>query len=262
MVKLWQVLGQVVNWTLPTEGTGADFDLIVSLRNGSAEVVVDIQHGAPTFYMVQVAGPNGASQSVEMQQESATRYAGTFQMHNSGSYIVTAKQEGDEHKRTETLSLSYPAEYANFDVNRDLLKRLSESTGGIYEPTVTQISKPAGVPVEKRKSLSQTLLIIAVVLFVLEIILRRFSIASGYFAELRAQFRRQSEVVIPETLTRLTQKKENTLTVSNSEVYATLENVSLRERATHEDISDTTPLQPTEGTVPRLLAAKKRYRSL
>lgn len=255
--KFW---GQVVNWTLPTEGTGADFDLIVSSRNGSGHIVIDTQLTSPTTYTVQVAAPNGNSLSVEMQQESATRYAGTFKMDDSGSYIVTAKKDGDVQKRTETLSLSYPAEYANFDVNNDLLKMLSESTGGIYEPTPSQIVNAAGVPVEHRKSLSHTLLIIAVALFVLEMILRRFSIASRYLAELRAQFQRESEAVISPTLTRLTEKKGGAVTMSNPKIYSQLENVSSREDVRIEEVSEIT--QPVEGAMTRLLAAKRRSRSL
>ena len=255
--KFW---GQVVNWVLPTEGTGTDFDLIVSSQNGSGHVVIDTQNASSASYIVQVAAPNGTSQSVEMQQESATRFAGIFQMSNSGSYIVTAKQEGNTHKRTETLSLSYPAEYANFDVNDDLLKMLSESSGGIYEPTISQITNPEGAPVESRKSLSHTLLIIAIVLFVLEMILRRFSVASGYFAELRTQFRRQSEAVIPESLSQLTQKKSAAVTVSNSEIYSQVENVTSREDIGIEEVSEIA--QPVEGTMTRLLAAKRRTGSL
>ena len=255
--KFW---GQVVNWTLPTEGTGTDFDLIVSSRNGSGHIVIDTQLTSPTTYTVQVAAPNGMSQSVEMQQDSATRYTGTFQMKDSGSYIVTAKKDGDVQKRTETLSLSYPAEYANFDANIDLLKLLSESTGGIYEPTLSQIVTAAGVPVENRKSLSHTLLIIAVVLFVLEMILRRFSIASGYLAELRAQFQRQSEAVIPQTLTRLTEKKDDAVTMSNPKIYSKLENLNSREDIGIEEVTEIT--QPVEGTMTRLLAAKRRSSSL
>ncbi|MCY4404652.1 MAG: VWA domain-containing protein [Candidatus Poribacteria bacterium] len=254
--KFW---GQIVNWTLPTEGTGTDFDLIVSSRNGRGHVVIDTQNASTASYMVQVAVPNGTSQSVEIQQESATRYAGSFQMHNSGSYIVTAKGEGDTHKQTETLSLSYPAEYANFDVNDDLLKMLSESTGGIYEPTISQITNPEGTPIESRKSLSHTLLIIAVVLFVLEMILRRFSIASGYLAELRAQFRRQSETVIPDSLSQLTQKKGAAVTISNSEIYTQVENISSREDVEIEAVPEIT--QPVEGAMTRLLTAKRRSTS-
>ena len=255
--KFW---GQVVNWTLPTEGADVDFDLIVSPRNGSAEVVIDTQNPLPISYAVQVAGPNGASQSVDMQQVSGMRYVGTFQMNDSGSYIVTAKREGDERKLTKTLSLSYPVEYAEFGVNAALLKKLSEDTGGIYKPTLSQIAAPAGTLFEKRVSLSQTLLIIAIILFVLEMILRRFSIASGYFAELRAQLRRQSEAVVPDTLTRLSQKKSGMVTSSNPDIYAQVGTVSARETIRDDEAPELA--QPTEGTMTRLLAAKNRSRSV
>lgn len=254
--KFW---GQVVNWTLPTEGAAADFDLIVSPRNGSAEVVINTQQVFPTSYTVQVAGPNGKRQSVEIQHESTERYVGTFQMNNSGSYIVTAKRETDDSKLTETVTLSYSAEYANFNVNNVMLKKLAEETGGIYKPTASQIATPAGALIEKRVSLSHTLLIIAVVLFVLEMILRRFSVAIGYFAELRAQLRRQSEVVMPDTLTRLSQKKSGMVTSPNPDIYAQIGTVFAHET----NINDEAPelAQPAEGTMTRLLAAKRRSRS-
>lgn len=253
--KFW---GQVVNWTLPTEEANTDFDLIVSPRNGIAEVVIDTQHASPKSYAVQVAGPNGTSESVEMQQISSMRYVGTFQMNDSGSYIVTAKRETDDSKLTETVTLSYPAEYATFDVNTNLLKELAEDTGGIYEPTATQIAASAGIPIEKRVSLSQTLLVVAAALFVLEMILRRFSIASGYFAELRVQLRRQSESVMPKTLTQLTQKKADVDSFANSGVYETVEITS----STNQNTSETTVPQSAEGTMTRLLAAKNRSRSV
>ncbi len=253
--KFW---GQVVNWTLPTEDADANFDLVVSSTNGSGNIVIDTQYSSPATFVVQVAGPNGTSQSVKMEQESSTRYTGTFQMSDSGSYIVTAKREDDGSRQTETISLSYPAEYAGFDVNSALLKQLAEDTGGIYEPTATQIVAPAGVPIEQRVSLSTMLLIIAVVLFVLEMILRRFSIMSGYFSELRTQLRGQSESVIPDTLTRLTQKKGEVPSVSVSGVYSTVEDASIRERTT----SETPPQEQVEGTVSRLLAAKRRSQSM
>jgi len=253
--KFW---GQVVNWTLPTEEANTDYDLIVSPRNGSAEVIIDTQHASPKSYAVQVAGPNGTSGSVNMQQISSMRYVGTFQMNGSGSYIVTAKRETDDSKLTKTVTLSYPAEYATFDVNTNLLKKLVEDTGGIYKPTATQITTPAGVPIEKRVSLSQTLLVVAVALFVLEMILRRFSIASGYFTELRAQLRRQSESVVPKTLTQLTQKKADVDSLANSGVYETVEITS----STNENTSETTVPQSAEGTITRLLAAKNRSRSV
>ena len=254
--KFW---GQVINWTLPVEGTDVDFDLIVSPQNGKAEVVIDTQLASSAEFTVQVAGPNSTSQSVNMHQESATRYLGTFLMNESGSYIVTAKREGDAGKRTETLSLSYPAEYADFDVNHVLLKQLSEETDGIYAPTIAQIAAPAGVPIEKRVSLAWGLLVAAILLFVLEMILRRFSIMGGYLTELREQLRRQSEAVVPETLTRLTQTK-NDVTTANSAIHPQV--ITVPTRVFPEEMTDAEQAQPTDRTMARLLAVKRKRRAM
>ena len=254
--KFW---GQVINWTLPADDADADFELIVSPRNGSAEVVIDAQRPSHLAYTVHVAGPNGTSETVEMQQVTSKRYSGTFRTNVSGSYIVTAKQEGDARTRTETLARSYPAEYADFSVNEGLLKTLSERTGGIYEPMLSQITAPAGTPIEKRVSMFQMLLGVAVALFVLEMILRRFSIASGYLSQLRAQLRgQQSERGVPETLTRLTQRKADMDTISERSVHARVETAVPRERT----VADKAQPQSTEKAMTRLLAAKRKARAV
>lgn len=255
--KFW---GQVVNWTLPA-GDASDFDLSVLPRNGVAEVIIDAQHSAQAGYTLHVAGPNAASERVEMQQVTPTRYSGTFQLHDSGAYIATAQRKDDASSQTEILSISYPAEYAEFSVNTTLLKKLAADTGGVHEPTPVQIAASAGAPIEKRVSLAQALLVAAAIMFVLELILRRFSIASGYLAELRAQLRRDSETVAPETLTRLTRKKADVGTISNSDVCATGANAPQRKSVVGKTVPEAAAPQPTEGTMTRLLAAKRKARS-
>ena len=224
--KFW---GQIVNWVLPA--ADADFDLVVSLRRGAAEVSIDTQIPSQAAYEVRVAGPSGTSEPIEMQQRTLTRHNGTFQIHDSGSYIVTAQREGDGHKRTEVLSLPYPVEYAEFEVNIDLLKTLASETAGIYEPTPTQIASPAGTPIEKQVSLAHALLIAAALLFVLEMILRRYSIANRRIAEFFGQLRGQSTGVQVDT-------------------------APSTERVTR----DAGSVQSTEASMTRLLAAKRRVR--
>ena len=224
--KFW---GQVVNWVLPAADADADFDLVVSLRRGAAEVSIDTQTPSQASYEVRVAGPNGTSEPIEMQQRTLTRHNGTFQIHDSGSYIVTAQREGDGHKRTEVLSLPYPVEYAEFEVNTDLLKTLASETAGIYEPTPTQIASPAGTPIERQVSLAHALLIAAALLFVLEMILRRYSIANRRIAELLGWLR----------------GKPVTKTVPTTE---------------HVTTEAPRAPQSTEVSMNRLLAAKRRAR--
>ena len=229
--KFW---GQVVNWTLPTADTTANFDLTVSFRHGAAEINIDTRAPSQAGYEVRVAGPNGTSEPIEMQQMTLTRHNGTFQIDDSGSYIVTAQREGDGSKRTEALMLPYPSEYAEFKVNTDLLKTLASETAGVYEPTPTQIASPAGTPIEKQVSLAQALLIAAALFFVLEMILRRYSIANRHIAEFL----------------------EKLLGKSDTPVEAPVNTASSTQPVTEDAAS----VQSTEASMTRLLAAKKRAR--
>ena len=231
--KFW---GQVLNWVLPGADTGVDFDLTVSLRHGAAEVSIDTQTPSQAAYEVRVAGPNGSSEPIEMQQQTLRRYSGTFQIHDSGSYIVTAQRERDGRKRTEVLSLPYPVEYAEFAVNTDLLKTLASETAGIYAPTPTQIASPAGAPIERQVPLAQVLLVIAAILFVLEMILRRYSVTNRYIAEFIGRLRGKS--------------------VDTQVAPAPVESVSSSKGVTSGTVSP----QSTEASMSRLLAAKRRAR--
>ena len=229
--KFW---GQVVNWTLPAADVNADFDLRGSFQHGIATVNLDTRSPSQASYEVRVAGPNGTSELIEMQQMTSTRYSGTFRMQDSGSYIITAKREDD--KRTEVLSLPYPIEYADFRVNTDLLKMLAAGTGGIHDPVPAQIAASAGAPTETQISLAQALLVAAALLFVLEMILRRYSITNRHIAAFFGRLRGKS--------------------LDTQAIDTTAETVPSTERAREDTISS----QPTEASMSRLLAAKRRVR--
>ena len=211
------------------------------MHHGVAEVNIDTRVPSEASYNVHVVGPDRTSEIVEIQQVTLTRYSGTFQMQDSGSYIVTAEREGDTRRSIETVSLPYPAEYAEFQVDTTSLKMLITATAGIHEPTSTQIAAPAGEAIERQASLAQVLLVVAAILFVLEMILRRFSITNRYLAAFLARFRWKS-VGSP----------------AEAQVINTpLENPMPSDGRTTED---TVSSQSTETSMTRLLAAKRRAR--
>lgn len=234
--KFW---GQIINWTLPAVDADSDFDLRVSMHHGVAEVNIDTRAPSEASYNVHVVGPNRTSEIAEIQQVTPTRYSGTFQMQDSGSYILTAEREGDTRRSIETLSLPYPAEYAEFQVDTASLKMIAAATAGIHEPTPVQIAAPAGMAIERQASLAQVLLVVAAILFVLEMILRRFSITNRYLAAFLDRFRGKSAGSSVETQ------------VINTPV----EDAVLSDRNT---VADTTPSHPAETAMTRLLAAKRR----
>ena len=234
--KFW---GQVVNWTLPAADTGTDFDLRVSMHQGVAEVNIDTRSSSEASYKVHVVGPDRANQRVDIQQITPTRYSGTFQTQDRGVYIVTAERAGDARRSVETLSLPYPAEYVEFQVDTTALKMLAAGTTGIYEPTPTQMAAPAGTPIESQTSVTQALLVVAAILFVLEMILRRFSITNRYLAGILARFHGKPDDLVGAGLPHPP---------------------AAAMPSTERDTENTTPLQPEEASMTRLLAAKRRAR--
>ena len=267
--KFW---GQVVNWVLPSTAGVADFDLTVTHRNGKGEVIIDTTSMAATHgltFDVRLARPNAEGEVVELRRVTPTQYLGEFPVRERGSYLVTAQKSRDGQVKSKGLILSYPAEFAEFETNSQLLNELASRTNGIFEPSPRQIAQHNGTAIEHLKPLSSTLLIVSLILFVLEMILRRFSIASGYLGELKAQLvslRRREDSTSSPTLSRLRQKKvtltETTTTASSDFGTSSTSQFGYQRESQSDSVSkrplSADPQPTTTGDIGRLLQAKNR----
>ena len=197
--KFW---GQVVNWVTPAADHTTD-DLKVSQSNGVGRGTVETAlpvsgKGFPSDqagrgvksqkFEVRVVYPNSEGKAIEIAQVSPTRYEGEFPIDEHGVYLVTAQRVTGAPNgpsldvigsQTASLVVSYPAEFATFETNHKLLKRIAQRTNGIYDPSPKQIAKHTGTAIEQRQLLSHLLLAATLFLFALEMIIRRLSIASN-----------------------------------------------------------------------------------
>ena len=267
-----QFWAQVVNWVLPSAGGIADFDLTVTHRNGRGEVLIDTVSTTATHgltFDVRLARPNTEGEAVELRRVTPTQYSGEFLVRERGSYLVTAQKNRDGQVKSESLILAYPAEFAEFETNRQLLNELASRTNGIFEPSAKQIAQHSGTAIEHLKPLAFGLLIASLILFVLEMILRRLSIASGYLAELKAQLgslRRREDRASSPTLLRLRQKKttliEETATGVSDFGTSSASQFGYQRGSKSDSVSPRHPSadpQPTTtGDIGRLLQAKSR----
>ena len=276
-----QFWGQVVNWVLPPVNGGGEFDLHVSYRDGEGQVVVDDfdvtrsvgHHEGGVGGMVSntdgfvghVARPHGGGESIELKRVSPTRYQGSFPIPEIGAYHVTVQEKLNgvlKSSRRANLIVSYPAELAEFKTNRQLLAELSKRTDGIYDPSPDQILERSGKGIEHLKPLSGVLLAASVVLFVVEMILRRLTIASGYLSDLRAQlrvFRRRDDGALSPMLTRLSETKS---VLRQPNRTGAIQQVPVpADGVLTQPASAGVSVRPqVEGGTGRLLAAKKRVR--
>jgi Mg-chelatase subunit ChlD len=270
--KFW---GQVANWVLPSTGGAADFDLTATHQNGRGELLIDTASTIGTHritFDARIALPNTEGEAVELRRVTPTQYSGEFPVRERGSYLLTVQKNRDgrvESTAYESLVLSYPTEFAEFETNRQLLNELASRTNGIFEPSPKQIAQHRGTAIEHLKPLSFTLLIVSLILFVLEMILRRFSIASGYLAELKAQLtalRRREDRTSSPTLSRLRQKKatltEETSTTSSDFAPSSVAQFGYQGESESDSVprrdASAAPQSTTTGNMGRLLQAKSR----
>ena len=270
--KFW---GQVVNWVLPSTDEANDFDLKATHQNGRGELLINTASTIATHgitFEARIARPNGEGEVVELRRVTPTQYSGEFPVRERGSYLVTAQKKRDgqvESTDYESVVLSYSTEFAEFETNRRLLNELASRTNGIFEPSPRQIAQHRGTAIEHLKPLSFALLMISVILFVLEMILRRFSIASGYLTELKAQLkslRHRDDHTSSPTLSRLRQKKttltEEASTTSSDFVPFSAAQLGYQRRSESDSVSkrgtSADPQPTTTGDLGRLLQAKNR----
>ena len=270
--KFW---GQILNWVLPSTDEASDFDLTATYQNGRGELLIDTVSALATHgitFEARIARPNDGGEVVELRRVTPTQYSGTLPVRERGSYLVTVQKKRDgqvENTAYASIVLSYPTEFAEFETNRRLLNELASRTNGIFEPSPKQIGQHRGTAIEQLKPLSFALLIVSLVLFVLEMILRRFSIASGYLAELKTQlasFRRREDRASSPTLSRLRQTKtiltEKTTTTASDFASSSAAQFGYQSGSDPDLISrrgaSAAPQSTTTGNIGKLLQAKSK----
>ena len=263
--KFW---GQVVNWVTPATDHNADFDLNVSHSNGVGTVTIETTLSGKGFpshkefpshggrlsqkFDVRVVYPNTEGKVVEIAQVRPTRYKGEFPLGEPGVYLVTAQRKTGAQNannpdvigsQTASLVVSYPAEFATFETDHRLLKRIAQRTNGIYDPSPRQIAKHTGTAIEQRQLLSHILLAATVFLFALEMVVRRLSIASH-------RYNREASALAGGSMTRRKTASPTTPARSTQGGAILGQSTSPSESAAQHP--------PAAGNMERLLAAKRQ----
>ena len=132
--------------------------------------------------------PDLSLASLALQQTAPGRYEATFPMPDTGSYLLKIRQSrlnetGAEeviNDYTRAVTVSYRPEYRHLAVNEAYLKEMASSTGGKFQPAVEELFKvEPGESVPVRRRLWPWLLGAALLLFVVDVALRRLDLA-GY----------------------------------------------------------------------------------
>jgi uncharacterized membrane protein len=183
---------QLVGWTFPGEETGGiEASLVTDGTSTKLRVESVAEDGSPRdFYTTGVAitSPDLTSRAVELSQIAPGVYEASLGEIEAGAYIVRVSQTRPGSTplgRTLGLVAPTPAEYRILGSNEAFLATLRAATGGRAIATAAQPWTHDLATTDTYTDLWPTLLILALLLWPLDIALRRVSIGRRELADAR-----------------------------------------------------------------------------
>ncbi|TAL03184.1 MAG: hypothetical protein EPO07_06560, partial [Verrucomicrobia bacterium] len=194
-----QFWSQIAQWSL-RQLENADFtsDVIVEKGEGSINVEALDEKGNYRNFLdlrANVVGPKGERQSVRLEQTGPGHYEVKFPTKEVGAYLVNLMQmENGEAVAGQVVgaSVNYSPEFAEHEPNLNLLRRLAETGGGkILDPSSTDNPFTHDrMKTSQPKNLWEWLLKLAIILFVLDVGVRRIQLDQEEWAKATATLRR------------------------------------------------------------------------
>ncbi|MEZ4337387.1 MAG: VWA domain-containing protein [Sandaracinaceae bacterium] len=165
-------------------------DMTAEVIEGEARVVVDAIGVEDEFLdgldsTVHVEGPMGRradgeapriDRDLPLRQTAPGRYEARFPLPQFGSFVLTAEHQREGRTIAEShaqLVNPYPREYATFEPDVALLERAARVTGGDVDPTPAALFDPGDEHIRHHEELWPKLLFGALILFLLDLALRR-----------------------------------------------------------------------------------------
>jgi uncharacterized membrane protein len=227
--KFWE---QVTRWTIRSVAK-SPYLASVDIEGGKGRAALEAIDRDGNFVNflsaeARVIGPGLDSERVPMQQVAPGRYEARFKAREVGQYIVNIAYQDQQGKRASQVAgaqVSYPPEYAELEPNEPLLARLSELTNGVMnpEPQAAFVKRQPGV--RRSTDIWPLLAALALLLFPLDVALRRLMIEREHWAAFAEAFARLAwwrRVPVPAPagapLGRLLERKQETVQALREEL--------------------------------------------
>lgn len=172
-----QFWSQVLRWSLRA-GENNNLQAVADAQSGKGHLVVDafadnggyVNGAAMT---AKVVAPDLTMQDVPLAQTGPGRYEAHFDADQTGAYLINVEQASGKPLQTVGLVVPYSPEYRDLGPNLPLLTELSQATGGRLLGNPDQSFRAAPVRVISESALAPALLLLAGLIFLLDIAWRR-----------------------------------------------------------------------------------------
>jgi uncharacterized membrane protein len=130
-------------------------------------------------------GPDRQAEKIALRQVAPGRYETQFDARQRGAYLMEVQQKTSSGeiglRQNRALVVGYPDELRLGPTNESLLRQIAEVSGGAYDPTIKDVLAASKRTVGRRLPLWPFLLMIALGLFVLDVLLRRIDLSVQRF---------------------------------------------------------------------------------
>lgn len=179
--KFWS---QLIRDTMRTDDS-TSLPMRATIVQDTAHIVVDAIGDDDAFIngldsTLVVTTPSGENVTLKLDQTAAGRYEARLPLREYGSYGLQAQHELDgESLATSLASLAfpYPQEFTFIEPNLELMRRTAQLGGGETNPTVETLFDAMGEEVKYRRPLWPYFLILAMILLVFDLALRRIRLS-------------------------------------------------------------------------------------
>jgi len=199
--KYQQFWSQVAQWSRQNlESSDLQPEVVVDKAGGLVSVeAVDAQGNYRNFLNLRAiaVSPKGERQTIRLEQSGPGHYEARFPTKEVGTYMINVQEFKDGQLRGSQVvgaSVSYSPEFSEAQPNFNLLRRLAEAGGG----RVLNPRNPADNPFlhDRQKTfqprdLWEWLLRLAIVLFVLDVAVRRIQIEREEWLKVTTAVRRR-----------------------------------------------------------------------
>ncbi|HEU4323739.1 MAG TPA: VWA domain-containing protein [Roseiflexaceae bacterium] len=212
--------------------------------------------------------PAGQSVTLSFSQIGPGRYRATARTEMAGVYLAEVAANGEQGPVgtvSTGVAVSYSPEYGDQRANPQLLRDLADLTGGRAAPPASAVFAPTDQPVGSTQEAALALLWLALLLWPLDIAVRRLFLAPGELVPSRRPAAVPAAPPDP-TLARLGTAKRRALGERASPRTAEQRTPKPAEQAPPQQAPSAAATPPASGTLDddqfgRLLAAKRRART-
>ena len=194
-----QLVSQLVRW-VERKSSRENFVANISIEQGAGTIVVDVLDENEDYVNYldlkgSIISPGESPvQDIELEQVAPGRYAGEFGALEIGNYFINLYGSGGEQEvapKTYGAAVAYSPEYVNFDLNLPFLRNLAETTSGKVldigdEDGLSEVFKPSGVGFRNFQSIWFSLVMAALILFILDIAVRKITLPEGFWDRFRS----------------------------------------------------------------------------